>query len=85
MASRDPAVVRGADLYHTWCARCHGANGIAGGVNPDLRKSARALGVAFDVVVQKGLPGTSMPDFQGRMSAEDSGEIRRYLLALPPR
>ena len=85
MASRDPAVVRGADLYHTWCARCHGANGIAGGVNPDLRKSARALGVAFDVVVQKGLPGTSMPDFQGRMSTEDSGEIRRYLLALPPR
>ena len=83
MAARDPSLVRGADLYHAYCARCHGSNGIAGGVNPDLRDRVHALGAAFDPVVRKGLAGTSMPGFGNRLAPEDVAEIRRYLMALP--
>ena len=85
MAARDPSLVRGADLYHAYCSRCHGANGIAGGVNPDLRERVHVLHEAFDAVTLNGLSGTGMPGFEGRLDAEDVSEIRRYLMALPRR
>ena len=85
MASRDPTIARGADVYHGWCARCHGANGIAGGVNPDLRASVRKLGEAFGPITEHGLDGTSMPGFSEWLTGEQVAEVRRYLLALPER
>jgi len=85
MASRDPTIARGADVYHAWCARCHGANGIAGGVNPDLRASVRRLGEAFVPIAEHGLDGTSMPGFSEWLTGEQVAEVRRYLLALPAR
>ena len=85
MASRDPTIARGADVYHAWCARCHGANGIAGGVNPDLRKSVHALGEAFVPIAEQGLDGTSMPGFSEWLTTEQVSEVQRYLLALPAR
>ena len=85
MESRDPSIARGADIYHAWCARCHGANAIAGGVNPDLRASVRKLGDAFDPMAEHGLDGTSMPGFSEWLSREQIAEVRRYLLALPER
>jgi quinohemoprotein ethanol dehydrogenase len=85
MAARDPSLVRGADLYHAYCSRCHGANGIAGGVNPDLRDRVHVLHEAFDAVTLNGLSGTGMPGFEGRLDAADVSEIRRYLMALPRR
>ena len=85
MESRDPTIARGADVYHAWCARCHGANAIAGGVNPDLRASVWKLGEAFVPVTQHGLDGTSMPAFSEWLTREQIGEVQRYLLALPRR
>jgi quinohemoprotein ethanol dehydrogenase len=82
LGSREPELARAADLYHNWCWRCHGANGIAGGVNPDLRSSARALGPAFVPVVMKGLPGKSMPGFGSWLSEDDARRIQRYLAGL---
>jgi quinohemoprotein ethanol dehydrogenase len=82
LGSREPELARAADLYHNWCWRCHGANGIAGGVNPDLRSSARALGPAFVPVVMKGLPGKSMPGFGSWLSEDDARTIQRYLAGL---
>jgi quinohemoprotein ethanol dehydrogenase len=80
LEDRDPALAHAADLYHNWCWRCHGANGIAGGVNPDLRKSARALGESFVPMVSQGLDGTSMPGFSEWLSEEDIRAIQQYLV-----
>ena len=85
MSSRDPTIARGADVYHAWCARCHGANAIAGGVNPDLRASVRSLGEAFVPIAEHGMDGTSMPGFSEWLTRDQLVEVRRYLLALPER
>lgn len=77
--ARDPATVRGSDLYHMYCFRCHGSRAIAGGVNPDLRESVGRLGEGFVPIVREGLQGTSMPGFKDWISDEDIGEIEAYL------
>jgi quinohemoprotein ethanol dehydrogenase len=79
LSARDRETAAGADLYHNWCWRCHGANGIGGGVNPDLRDSARRLGDAFVPVVSNGLEGTSMPGFSEWLEESDVVAIRHYL------
>lgn len=38
----DPAVTRGAVVYRTWCAHCHGARGAGSGDGPDLRREVPA-------------------------------------------
>ncbi len=83
LGDRDPALARSADLYHNWCWRCHGANGVAAGVNPDLRASARVLGDAFVPVVINGLAGTSMPGFGQWLSEDEARDIQQYLAGLP--
>jgi len=83
MPSRIGSSVRAADLYHNWCWRCHGANGIAGGVNPDLRESAGTLGEAFVPIVADGIASTSMPAFAQWLSLDEIREIQSYLAALP--
>ena len=82
LGSREPEVAKASDLYHNWCWRCHGANGIAGGVNPDLRNSATALGDAFVPIVANGLAGTSMPAFAQWLSEADIQVIQKYLIDL---
>ncbi|MGH0036681.1 MAG: PQQ-dependent dehydrogenase, methanol/ethanol family [Myxococcota bacterium] len=78
--ARDPATRRGSDLYHSFCARCHGATAIAAGLNPDLRESiARMEDDAFVALVEGGLPGTSMPAFGRWISEADAREIAAYL------
>jgi PQQ-dependent dehydrogenase (methanol/ethanol family) len=79
MAARDSETVKGAELYHVWCARCHGSNAIAGGVNPDLRDSIERLGDAFTPIVREGLGGTSMPGFGQWVDDAGIAEIERYL------
>jgi quinohemoprotein ethanol dehydrogenase len=83
LAARDPASAAGADLYHLWCWRCHGANGIGGGVNPDLRDRVHALGDAFAPIVSNGLEGTSMPGFGQWIDDTEIAAIRDYLRQLP--
>ena len=82
LGARDPELALAADLYHNWCWRCHGANGIAAGVNPDLRERAGPLGEAFLPVVAKGLDGTSMPGFSKWLSDDDIRAIQAYLINL---
>jgi mono/diheme cytochrome c family protein len=82
LAARDPEVAKASDLYHNWCWRCHGANGIAGGVNPDLRDSAAALGDAFVPIVSNGLAGTSMPGFAQWLSETEIRVMQKYLIDL---
>ncbi len=82
LGARDPELALAADLYHNWCWRCHGANAIAAGVNPDLRESAGPLGEAFLPVVANGLDGTSMPGFSKWLSDDDIRVIQAYLINL---
>jgi quinohemoprotein ethanol dehydrogenase len=79
LSARDPEMARSADLYHSWCWRCHGANGIGGGVNPDLRDSVERLGEAFLPVVARGLDGTSMPGFSDWLDEDEILAIQEYL------
>jgi len=79
LAARDPEILEGADLYHTWCFRCHGANAIGGGGNPDLRESVMQRPEAFKEIVTHGLAGTSMPGFRAWLSVEEIGEIETYV------
>jgi quinohemoprotein ethanol dehydrogenase len=78
--ARDPATKRGSDVYHSFCARCHGSTAIAAGLNPDLRSAiGRMDDEAFVALVQTGLPGTSMPGFERWIPEEDIREIAAYL------
>ena len=79
MSARDRETAAGADLYHSWCWRCHGANGIGGGVNPDLRDSVERLADAFVPIVANGLDGTSMPGFSEWLEEAEIADIQRYL------
>jgi len=85
MAARDPETVRGAELYHTWCSRCHGSQAIAAGVNPDLRESVHRLGEGFLTISREGLDGTSMPGFGQWVGDADLEEIRKYVRSVSGR
>lgn len=78
----DSAVVRGTDLYGRFCGICHGGAGISSGTTPDLRYSAVLGTEAFDAFVLKGAAASNgMPDFGGRISEEEAGDIEDFLLA----
>jgi len=84
MEGRPEELKAGADLYHTWCFRCHGANAIAGGVNPDLRRAIQERPEAFEEIVTHGLPGTSMPAFAAWVTPDEIAEIERYVQSQTP-
>ncbi|MCG8591060.1 MAG: PQQ-dependent dehydrogenase, methanol/ethanol family [Proteobacteria bacterium] len=79
MAARNPEEVRGSDLYHTYCAGCHGANAIGAGVNPDLRDSAARIGVGLAGIIRQGIPGTGMPGFGQWLEDADVEALVGYL------
>jgi quinohemoprotein ethanol dehydrogenase len=67
------------DLYHQWCARCHGVRGVGAGVLPDLRHGVLRLGDDFETVVRGGIAGLGMPAFDGILDDAEIGELRAYL------
>ena len=70
----------GEDLYHRWCARCHGSGAIAGGAGvPDLRHSAPDVRAAFAEVVTRGKSAAGMPAFDGVLSPREIESIRTYV------
>ena len=82
----DPALVeKGEDLYATQgCLICHGLDGIAGGMAPDLRASAIPLSEmepVFKAVVRDGqrVP-RGMPAF-AHLRDEDMEALRHYIRA----
>jgi len=78
--ARSPETVRGSDVYHGFCSRCHGATAIAAGVNPDLRRAIGPMDdAAFVALVKTGLPGTSMPGFESWISDDDIRQVAAYL------
>lgn len=74
VGSADPALIaKGLTTFNANCQACHGADG-AGGVGPKLKPDA-FVGASADAtvrhVIENGRPGTAMPAWQGRLSADD--------------
>jgi high-affinity iron transporter len=88
-----PSLARGAELYRTECASCHGATGAGNGPQaPGLEPPPANLADAAllrDVTpldyfrrISIGTAGTSMPAFEGRMPAEDRWAVALYASTL---
>lgn len=77
--ARPPAQAKREDLYHRWCARCHGVGAVSGGAVQDLRRSAPDVQTSFVEIVQKGMPGVGMPSFEKILSPEEIREIETYV------
>jgi len=69
---------RGAILYNRFCARCHV---FGAGELPDLRRAVAMPSQAFEQIVRGGsLSASGMGNFSDVISAQDLGDIRRYLI-----
>lgn len=79
MAGRDETMAEQEDLYHRWCARCHGVTAISGGVVQDLRHSNPDIKKAFVSIVQQGMPGVGMPAFGNILTKEEIEKIQTYI------
>lgn len=91
-----PSLARGAQVYRENCASCHGDRGrgngpMAAGLDPkpanlsDAAALSEASPLDFYRRVTIGVVGTSMPAFEGRLSADDRWAAAAYatLLRLP--
>jgi mono/diheme cytochrome c family protein len=70
-------VENGATLYAANCLACHGEQG-AGGIGPALKPSSfvKSAGDAeLQQLVVEGLPGTGMPSFGNRLTADDIQDL----------
>jgi len=84
----DLAIEIGASGYNQNCARCHGLEGISGGIAPDLRKLEDGeFGDEWYMErVRKGYSQNGaykMPPFEALLSQEAMWAIRSYLESLP--
>ena len=74
-------VARGSDVFHRWCAVCHGFGAVSGGVLPDLRKSdPKVYGELEDVVLRGAYLGRGMPAFADYLGPADVEALRAYVL-----
>jgi quinohemoprotein ethanol dehydrogenase len=75
-------VKEGGDLFHRWCAVCHGIGAVSGGVLPDLRYSSGATHESFSDIVLGGIYlSKGMPSFAGRVSQSDLAKIQAYVVS----
>ena len=79
---RTPMLARGAELYQTQCAACHGPTGrgdgpAAVGLTPppadltDFRNLAASTPLDFFRRITIGVAGTAMPAYESRLTAEE--------------
>ena len=81
------AIALGKYAYSENCARCHGLDGVSGGIAPDLR--ALEDGVEGDQWFLERARGGAvrngnvyMPPFEGVLNQEAMWAIRAYLITL---
>ncbi len=91
--TRPPQLARGAELYRTECASCHGpagrGDGPSGiGITPapadltDFRNLGDATPLDFYRRVTIGVAGTAMPAYENRLPAEDRWAVAQYATSL---
>jgi cytochrome c-550 PedF len=83
-SGNEVAIRIGASAYNQNCARCHGLEGISGGIAPDLRKLEPGMDgdewYTYRVrngATRNGIP--YMPKFEGVLSQEALWTIRSWL------
>jgi quinohemoprotein ethanol dehydrogenase len=81
VAAVDPEVEKGEKLYHSYCAVCHGAGGVSGGVLPDLRHSSDDVKKNMPLIIKNGIPGTGMAPFGKWVSDDEAKLIQKYVRA----
>jgi cytochrome c553 len=75
-------VADGSKFYAGYCARCHGANVISGGLVPDLRYSAESTHKSFQDIVRGGvLHQFGMASFAEDLTAEQVKSIEAFVLS----
>ena len=81
------AIALGKYAYSENCARCHGLDGVSGGIAPDLR--ALEDGIEGDQWFMERARGGAvrngnvyMPPFEGVLNQEAMWAIRAYLITL---
>lgn len=85
----DPEAIRvGSSAYGQNCARCHGLQGISGGLSPDLREieSDKENDKFFMAKTMKGIVRNDkvyMPGYSNVMGQEAVWAIRAYIESLP--
>jgi quinohemoprotein ethanol dehydrogenase len=80
-AAMDPDVAKGEKLYHNYCAVCHGAGAVSGGLLPDLRHSSDDVKKNMPLIIKNGLPGTGMAPFGKWVSDDEAKLIQKYILS----
>lgn len=76
----DPVLATGYDVYNAQCAQCHGVNG-GGGVGKRLAGTVTETFPNLDdhvAVIAQGRPGTNMPAFEDRLTADEIEAVARY-------
>jgi quinohemoprotein ethanol dehydrogenase len=75
-------VARGSDVFHRWCAVCHGFAAVGGGVLADLRRSdPKVYAILPDVVLGGAYRGKGMPSFEKWLGVDDVAALRAYLVS----
>ncbi|MGI3130926.1 PQQ-dependent dehydrogenase, methanol/ethanol family [Halopseudomonas pachastrellae] len=74
-------VAAGGELYAQYCAICHGAGTVGGGVIPDLRYSSDAVRGAWEAIVLHGaFQGKGMAAFGDSLTSEQANQIKLYVM-----
>ncbi len=81
------AIATGSKLYSLLCAQCHGTQGFGTRLAPALNNKMflqQTSDAAIQQIIAKGVQGTSMPAWGGRLSDADIAAITAYLRSLEP-
>jgi putative heme-binding domain-containing protein len=87
-AGNRQAIGQGEQIYNQNCTSCHGVNGGAGEIGPEIihNLSGRLRGELDDdqilEVVRNGAPGTAMPAWKGKLADDDILKIGAFLHSL---
>jgi len=75
-------VARGKLVYYDRCNMCHGDGAVSGRLQPDLRRSSRAVHERWDAIVLEGeRKALGMPGFAAAITPEDSRAIHAYVVS----
>jgi len=87
-AGNAEAIARGGQVYNQNCTSCHGPNGGAGEIGPEIvhNLSVPLRGELNDNqildVIRDGAPGTVMPAWKGKLAEDDILKIGAFLHSL---
>lgn len=87
-AGNSQAIAQGEQVYNQNCTSCHGPNGGAGEIGPEIihNLSMPLRGELNDNqvldVIRDGAPGTAMPAWKGKLADDDILKIGAFLRSL---